>query len=359
MHRRLAEVISYTEAARIDLLGLVSPLAPEAWEMRAPDGGWSVREVVAHLHLVEDSCVRALFRTFRAARDAGLGPETEITSVLSSLDAAGLPQARTRIVAPPFVTPSDPPSPEELLGKLEHSRNGLRQWSLEADGFALGEIKFPHQVLGPLDLYQWALFVGQHERRHIAQLLRILRPHGESPFANPASIAADAGTRYTAALLGVLGEREPLGVWAQLPNAIDELTRHVTPEQAVVPERPGKWSIVQVVSHLVDTEAVYAYRMRLIVAEASPAIFGYDQDLWAQRLHYEKESLDTLRNELRVARGRNLRFVRSLSETERARVGLHNERGPESVWHTVKLIAAHDLVHRNQITRIKAALGIR
>lgn len=177
-------------------------------------------------------------------------------------------------------------------------------------------------------------------------------------FANPAGAARDAGAAYTAALLELLGNREPLAVWAELPEAIDKLTADVTAADAVRPEADGKWSIAQVVSHLVDTEVVYAYRVRLIVAQESPPIAGYDQDLWAKRLHYQEESLDDLRAELRALRGRNLRFVRRLSSAERERVGLHDERGPESVSHILKMLAAHDLLHRAQIVRVRKAIGL-
>ncbi|MGQ0649992.1 MAG: DinB family protein [Gemmatimonadaceae bacterium] len=177
-------------------------------------------------------------------------------------------------------------------------------------------------------------------------------------FSNPAGTAQDAGAAYTAALLELLDERDPLGVWAELPDAVDRLTQEVSAADAVRPEAPGKWSIAQVVSHLVDSEVVHSYRVRLIVAEDSPPILGYDQDRWARNLHYQAESLPDLRAELRVLRMRNLRLVRRLSPVERDRAGLHNERGPESVWHIVRLLAAHDLVHRNQLVRIRRALGL-
>jgi hypothetical protein len=35
-----------------------------------------------------------------------------------------------------------------------------------------------------------------------------------------------------------------------------------------------------------------------------------------------------------------------------ARVGMHSERGPESLGHLIKLMGAHDLVHRRQIDRV-------
>jgi hypothetical protein len=38
----------------------------------------------------------------------------------------------------------------------------------------LSAIKRPHPVLHDLDMYQWALFVAQHEERHRRQMERTL-----------------------------------------------------------------------------------------------------------------------------------------------------------------------------------------
>ena len=359
MHPRLQELVDYTEQVRTQLLALIDTLNSDQWSARAADDGWTIRDVVGHLHLVEDSSIRALFRTFRRARDGGLGREQGHASLLDSLDWSQLPVVVTPMQAPAFTTPNGDATPAELRERLTHSRAGLRTWAAEADGFALADVTFPHPVLGVINLYQWVLMIGQHERRHIGQIQRILEVTGmTSSFSNPAGSARDAGARYTATLLQLLGDRDPLQVWSEHADAVDALVAGVSPADAIRPEKPGKWCIAQVVSHLVDTETVYAWRIRHVVAEDSPAMQGYDQDLWASRLHYTEESLDTLRAELRVYRGRNLRFVQRLSETERARTGLHSERGPESVWHIVRMIAAHDLAHHNQLARIKAALGI-
>jgi hypothetical protein len=61
--------------------------------------------------------------------------------------------------------------------------------------------------------------------------------------------------------------------------------------------------------------------------------------------------------QLRVLRGLNLRLYRGLTPAQLERYGLHGERGPESVRRIIELVAAHDLVHRRQIERIKAAIG--
>ena len=43
------------------------------------------------------------------------------------------------------------------------------------DGLALGAIRHTHLRFGELDLYQWILFVAEHEARHTAQVREVAR----------------------------------------------------------------------------------------------------------------------------------------------------------------------------------------
>ena len=75
-----------------------------------------------------------------------------------------------RIDAPASVTPQDVPSAEDAQRLLEESRAMLRSAIAEADGLALGLIMHPHPVVGEINLYEWILFVGLHEQRHLPQI---------------------------------------------------------------------------------------------------------------------------------------------------------------------------------------------
>jgi uncharacterized damage-inducible protein DinB len=133
-------------------------------------------------------------------------------------------------------------------------------------------------------------------------------------------------------------------------------SRTASPRALRQPEAPGKWSILEVVGHLADTEVVYRYRMRMSVAQPGSAIPDYDQDRWAKQLRYNEAGLEDGLREIEALRSANLAWLERLSDEEMDRAGLHEERGEESVRRIVKLLAAHDLVHRNQIRRIKSAL---
>lgn len=178
-----------------------------------------------------------------------------------------------------------------------------------------------------------------------------------SVFTNPAGRAPEAAARYVAALLDLLGDRDPIAVQRELISRLRELTADLSDEELRRPERPGKWSILQVVDHLADQEIVSAFRLRSVIAEDRPPLRGYDQDQWSARLRYGEAPLPEVLEELATARRRNLRLYECLSEEELDRFGVHTERGEESAGQLRTLMAAHDLLHRRQIARIRTALG--
>jgi len=176
-------------------------------------------------------------------------------------------------------------------------------------------------------------------------------------FTNPAGQAKAAASQYVRSLLELLGDRDPLQVQGELAAAVEALVAGLDDASMRRPEASGKWSIIEVVQHLADTEIVYGYRVRKTLAHPGAAISGYDQDAWARSLRYRDASLEQALAQLRALRASNISLMRSLSDEEWDRAGLHAERGPESVRQIAKLIAGHDLVHRAQIARIRAALN--
>jgi DinB family protein len=177
-----------------------------------------------------------------------------------------------------------------------------------------------------------------------------------SVFSNPVGTAGADAAAYIAALMQLLGDQNPLAVQGELPGEVRRLVDGLSREELLRAEAAGKWSILEVVSHLVDQELVNSYRLRSIIAEDEPVIQGYDQDRWAARLRYRESEIEDLLRELEALRGRNLRLYRQLSEGELDRVGIHTERGRESARRLRALTAGHDLVHCRQIERIRSSL---
>ena len=179
-----------------------------------------------------------------------------------------------------------------------------------------------------------------------------------SVFTNSsATHSVEQARAYTAAVLGLLGARDPLDVLRGTPDAARQLVAGLAEHELSLPEADGKWSLLRVIRHLADSELVWAYRMRTVLAQDRSPITGYDQDVWANQLHYDRASLTESLEEFAVVRRSNLRLVAAATDAELSRVGVHAERGEESVRHMLRLYAGHDLLHLRQLERIRRVVA--
>lgn len=177
-----------------------------------------------------------------------------------------------------------------------------------------------------------------------------------SVFTNPASASPAQTTAYIDALLELLGDRDALTVLRGTPTAVREAAAGLSRAQLARPERDGKWSIRHILQHLADSEIVFGWRLRLVLAQDRPRLTGFDQDLWATRLRYDDADADLALDEFVALRAANLRMLERVPAAALQRIGIHEERGEESVAHMLRLYAGHDLVHTQQLARVRAAV---
>lgn len=157
---------------------------------------------------------------------------------------------------------------------------------------------------------------------------------------------------YSDSLLATLGDRDPFEVLAELAPWVAGRTAGLDEAALRRPEAPGRWSVIEVVQHLADTELAYGYRVRMVLTHDAWPVEAFDRDGWARELRYREVPLAGALDQLRALREANLRLYRSLDHAQLSRTGMHAERGPESIATWIRLLAGHDLVHRRQIDRI-------
>jgi hypothetical protein len=178
-----------------------------------------------------------------------------------------------------------------------------------------------------------------------------------SVFTNSAARSIEEAAAYTTAILELLGACDPMEVLPRTPDAVREAIAGWSDTQLSRREAPGKWSARHVVRHLADGDLVWGYRLRMVLAHDRPTITGYDQDLWADRLHYGEADVAVALDDFSVLRRSNLRLLGAASAADMQRVGVHSERGEESVAHMIKMYAGHDLLHLAQLKRIRAVVA--
>ena len=175
MHPRLAETMTFVEEKRRELLQSFEGVDGDRLCQRATPDAWSVAEILEHLRLVESGIARLITKRAGQARDAGLGNEKSTASVIPTFERFNGTLQNAAMQAPETVRPRANVDISEALDGLEGSREALRAAVVSASGLSLGEIKHNHPFLGELDLYQWLIFIGQHEGRHKRQIERTLK----------------------------------------------------------------------------------------------------------------------------------------------------------------------------------------
>jgi hypothetical protein len=171
---KLAELFEYMDFTRAALIATARGMSTSFAEMRPREGAWSPVEVLTHLAMVEYGIAELVGKSVAKARAEGVGPDQSEDSFMKSLDRFGVAETAEKLSAPSRVLPENPKSIEESLASLETSRERLKAALVEGSDMDLHSVKVPHPRLGELDVYQWALFVAQHEERHRRQMERTL-----------------------------------------------------------------------------------------------------------------------------------------------------------------------------------------
>jgi len=122
----------------------------------------------------------------------------------------------------------------------------------------------------------------------------------------------------------------------------------LTDTQGALRYAPGKWSIKQVVGHVIDVERVFAYRaLRIARADRTP-LPGFDEVVFADHAASDRLPLRALADELELLRRANVAMFRGLPEEAWTRRGTAND-APISVRALAYVIAGHGRHHANLV----------
>lgn len=75
---------------------------------------------------------------------------------------------------------------------------------------------------------------------------------------------------------------------------------------------PGKWTVKQVLGHLIDDERIFGYRMLCVARKEPLALPGFDENLYAATAGFEARELADLLAEYEVVRAGTVAFLRGL-----------------------------------------------
>ena len=139
-----------------------------------------------------------------------------------------------------------------------------------------------------------------------------------------------------------------------LRRAVADMSR----EQLLARPIAGKWSTLEVVCHLVDSDQAWCHRMKRVIAEEKPLLIGYDETRLTQALFYQERDLEEELAMLEAMRRQMGQILRSVPEPAWDRTGVHNERGLVTLAEMLEIETEHVAHHVRQIAEKRRALGL-
>lgn len=119
---------------------------------------------------------------------------------------------------------------------------------------------------------------------------------------------------------------------------------------------PQSWSIVEIVGHLIDIDALMQGRIGQMISRDNPAFERFDPDEMVRRRDYRNKQLSLLLTTFAEQRATMVAELRYLQAPGLARTGVSAIRGPQTVADLIALLVRHDAEHSAQIAANLAAL---
>jgi hypothetical protein len=134
------------------------------------------------------------------------------------------------------------------------------------------------------------------------------------------------------------------------------LLRSLSDQHGSFRYEPHKWSVKEVLGHMIDTERIMAYRALRVARNDRTPIEGFEQDDYVKNGGFDNRSVSNLAREFEQVRRTTISLFRNLEPAAWERRGIANNV-EISVRALAYIIAGHELHHKNGLKE-KYGLGI-
>jgi len=157
----------YLQQTRDGVVAAVKGLSEAQMKFKPGPDRWSVAEVLEHIALVEDGLFQNV--TYKVMKSPAGAADRDFAKIDAAI-LARLPDRSVKRQAAPAVVPTGRWTPAEALDHFLKARATTIAF-LESTPDLRGHVS--DSPLGPLDAYEWLLFMGGHSERHTKQILEV------------------------------------------------------------------------------------------------------------------------------------------------------------------------------------------
>ncbi len=162
---------------------------------------------------------------------------------------------------------------------------------------------------------------------------------------------------YFAGYVALVPETDVLIALEEQLSDIALLEEKVTGDRERFRYAEGKWSIREVLGHLIDAERVFGYRAFCISRGEKATLPSFDENAYIVESRYDERPLEDLAAEFASVRRTNIAFLRRLDNRSWQRMGAATS-GPISVRALAFIMVGHVRHHRGILeTRYNVARG--
>jgi len=158
--------------------------------------------------------------------------------------------------------------------------------------------------------------------------------------------SSDEYAAYYQKYVALLPDADVVATLNQQLESTRTLLGSIDEAQAGSRYAPDKWSIKELVGHLIDTERVFAYRAMRFARNDQTPVSGFEQDDYVFNGDFDSRTLADLAAEFEHLRRSNIHFFKALSEAAWSRRGTAND-SEVSVRALAHIIAGHEVHHVN------------
>jgi hypothetical protein len=156
-------------------------------------------------------------------------------------------------------------------------------------------------------------------------------------------------SEYQKRYVDLLAGKNPLSVLESQVLDFKVLLSEIPFETEGFAYAEGKWTIKQVVGHLIDTERILAYRALCISRGEKANLPGFEEDDYVKNASFNDRTLNDLAREFGIVRESTLMLFRYMSEEELDRSGSAN--GTNITPRALAFFIAGHHIHHDKVLR--------
>jgi uncharacterized damage-inducible protein DinB len=131
-------------------------------------------------------------------------------------------------------------------------------------------------------------------------------------------------------------------------KVFDDVLRNLPVEKHNFSYAEGKWTMKELIQHIIDTERVFSYRALCFARNDNTSLPGFDQDVFVENDNANDRNYYDLLNEMEVLRKSSIQLFKSFSDEALLRVGVASNN-KISVRALGYLFSGHQMHHLNII----------